>query len=145
MTCAVPCATGSASSPVPLTLNSVRPVNRARRRRQADDGFLEAVLQWFVALPLADVAQDAAWREQQRKLLTAQFGPREVAALGAANPATLAAGPAEAGAAAGGPLAWVQARPLTLPPTLSLTPSAGRPAVSHGVPCCQGRALGVWR
>jgi len=91
------------------------------------------------------VAQDAAWREQQRKLLTAQFGPREVAALGAANPATLAAGPAEAGAAAGGPLAWVQARPLTLAPALSLTPSAGRSVVINGVLCCQARALGAWR
>ena len=78
---------------------------------QADDGFLEAVLQFVVALPLADVWQDAAWREQQRRLLTAQFGPREVAALGAATHSALAGGAADASAAGSSPLAWVQARP----------------------------------
>lgn len=35
----------------------------------------------MVSIPMADVWQDDAWREQQRKLLTAQFGPREVETL----------------------------------------------------------------
>lgn len=68
------------------------------------------MLQFVIALPLADVWQDAAWREQQRRLLTAQFGPREVAALGAATHSALAGAAADATAAGGRPLAWVQAR-----------------------------------
>ena len=48
---------------------------------QADDGFLEAILSFTVSIPLADVWQDGAWREQQRRLLMAQFGPREVESL----------------------------------------------------------------
>lgn len=35
----------------------------------------------MVSIPMADVWQDDAWREQQRKLLTAQFGPKEVEVL----------------------------------------------------------------
>ena len=48
---------------------------------QADDGFLEAILSFVVSVPMADVWQDASWRENQRKLLTAQFGPKEVETL----------------------------------------------------------------
>ena len=73
----------------------------------------------MVALPLADVWQDAAWREQQRRLLTAQFGPREVAALGAAAHSALGAVAADAGSAGSSPLAWVQARPAAKQYSLS--------------------------
>jgi len=45
---------------------------------QADDGFLEAILSFIVSVPMADVWQDDAWRDQQLRLLTAQFGPKEV-------------------------------------------------------------------
>ena len=48
---------------------------------QADDGFLEAILSFVVSIPTADIWQDEAWREQQRRLLTAQFGPKEVESL----------------------------------------------------------------
>ena len=48
---------------------------------QADDGFLEAILSFVVSVPTADIWQDEAWREQQRRLLTAQFGPKEVESL----------------------------------------------------------------
>ncbi|KAL0018632.1 hypothetical protein WJX77_009530 [Trebouxia sp. C0004] len=48
---------------------------------QADDGFLEAILSFVVSIPTADIWQDEAWRQQQRRLLTAQFGPKEVESL----------------------------------------------------------------
>ena len=48
---------------------------------QADDGFLEAILSFVVSIPTADIWQDEVWREQQRRLLTAQFGPKEVESL----------------------------------------------------------------
>jgi hypothetical protein len=48
---------------------------------QADDGFLEAILSFVVSVPMADIWQDDAWREQQLRLLTAQFGPKEVESL----------------------------------------------------------------
>lgn len=41
---------------------------------QADDGFLEALLSFVLCIPTADIWQDSAWREQQRRLLNAQFG-----------------------------------------------------------------------
>lgn len=46
-----------------------------------DEGFLEALLSFVNSLPTMDVWQDRAWQEQQRRLLTAQFGPREVESL----------------------------------------------------------------
>lgn len=98
---------------------------------QADDGFLEAVLQFVVALPLADVWQDAAWREQQRRLLTAQFGPREVAALGAAAHSALGAVAADAGAAGSSPARLGAGAPcfLTLPPELAALGAAAHSAL----------------
>ena len=48
---------------------------------QADDGFLEAILSFVVSIPTADIWQDEVWREQQRRLLTAHFGPKEVESL----------------------------------------------------------------
>lgn len=53
--------------------------------------------------------QETAWREQQRRLLSAQFGPREVDSL--AMNAVLPLDAAE-GMAGGAPLAWVQQREL---------------------------------
>jgi hypothetical protein len=54
--------------------------------------------------------QDAAWREQQRRLLSAQFGPREVEslAMNAVLPLEAEREPGFAGA----PLRWVQEREL---------------------------------
>jgi hypothetical protein len=46
-----------------------------------DEAFLEALLSFINSLPIADIWQDRAWQEQQRRLLTAQFGPREVEGL----------------------------------------------------------------
>ncbi|KDD71744.1 hypothetical protein H632_c4475p0, partial [Helicosporidium sp. ATCC 50920] len=46
-----------------------------------DEAFLEAAQSFFASLPLADAWQDERWRLQQRRLLAAQFGPREVEAL----------------------------------------------------------------
>lgn len=46
-----------------------------------DEAFLEALLSFVNSLPTADIWQDRAWQEQQRRLLTAQFGPREVEGL----------------------------------------------------------------
>ena len=52
--------------------------------------------------------QDVAWREQQRRLLTAQFGPREVEslAMNAVLPLDTENG------FTGTPLRWVQEREL---------------------------------
>lgn len=52
--------------------------------------------------------QDVAWREQQRRLLTAQFGPREVEslAMNAVLPLDTEDG------FTGTPLRWVQEREL---------------------------------
>ena len=76
---------------------------------QADDGFLEALLSFVVSIPMADIWQDDAWREQQRRLLEAQFGPNEVESL--AQNAVL---PLQQEAAEGSedPLMWVQAKEL---------------------------------
>ncbi len=52
--------------------------------------------------------QDVAWREQQRRLLTAQFGPREVESL--AMNAVLPLQSEEG--FTGTPLRWVQEREL---------------------------------
>ena len=52
--------------------------------------------------------QDEAWREQQRRLLTAQFGPREVESL-AMNSVLPLALPEQY---APRPLGWVQEREL---------------------------------
>jgi hypothetical protein len=46
-----------------------------------DEAFLEALLSFITSIPTADVAQDRPWRQQQRRLLAAQFGPREVESL----------------------------------------------------------------
>lgn len=74
---------------------------------QADDGFLEAILSFVVSIPMADVWQDDAWREQQRRLLTAQFGPREVESLSvnAVLPIDLDSGNLP-------PLQWMQSKEL---------------------------------
>ena len=46
---------------------------------QADEAFLEAMMAFVLSIPAADVWQDAAWEARQRRLLTAQFGPRVAA------------------------------------------------------------------
>ncbi len=48
---------------------------------QADDGFLEALSSFILSIPTADIWQDQAWKKQQAKLLSAQFGPKEVESL----------------------------------------------------------------
>eukprot|EP00891_Asterochloris_glomerata_P007978 jgi/Astpho2/7978/Aster-x0337 len=75
----------------------------------ADDGFLEALLSFVVSIPMADIWQGDAWREQQRRLLEAQFGPHEVESL--AQNAVL---PLQQEAVDGSedPLMWVQAKEL---------------------------------
>ena len=76
---------------------------------QADDGFLEAILSFVVSIPTADIWQDEAWREQQRRLLTAQFGPKEVESL-----ATNAVLPVQESImeADADPLQWIQEKEL---------------------------------
>ena len=76
---------------------------------QADDGFLEAILSFVVSIPTADIWQDEAWREQQRRLLTAQFGPKEVESL-----ATNAVLPIQESFvdADADPLQWIQEKEL---------------------------------
>ncbi|KAL3135445.1 hypothetical protein ABBQ32_007626 [Trebouxia sp. C0010 RCD-2024] len=76
---------------------------------QADDGFLEAILSFVVSIPTADIWQDEVWREQQRRLLTAQFGPKEVESLVTNTVLTLQAGLVEADV---DPLHWVQEKEL---------------------------------
>ena len=63
----------------------------------------------MVSIPMADIWQDDAWREQQRRLLEAQFGPHEVESL--AQNAVL---PLQQETADGSedPLMWVQAKEL---------------------------------
>jgi len=61
---------------------------------------------WLRAVRLL---QDAAWREQQRRLLTAQFGPREVESLAMNSVLPL---DDEAGFAAMLPLLWLQQREM---------------------------------
>jgi len=46
---------------------------------QADEAFLEAMVTFALSVPVADIWQDRAWARQQQRLLTAQFGPDEVA------------------------------------------------------------------
>lgn len=53
--------------------------------------------------------QDAAWREQQRRLLSAHFGPREVESLAMNSVLPL---DREEGSVAGSPLLWVQQREM---------------------------------
>ena len=63
--------------------------------------------------PVPDItsthAQDMAWREQQRRLLSAHFGPREVESLAMNAVLTL---DSEEGSVAGAPLLWVQQREM---------------------------------
>lgn len=74
---------------------------------QADDGFLEAILSFVVSIPMADVWQDDAWREQQRRLLTAQFGPKEVESL-----SINAVLPINVDRGGSPPLQWMQSKEL---------------------------------
>lgn len=76
---------------------------------QADDGFLEAILSFVVSIPTADIWQDEAWREQQRRLLTAQFGPKEVESLATNAVLPIQESFVEADA---DPLQWVQEKEL---------------------------------
>ena len=46
-----------------------------------DESFLEALMSFVSSVPTADIWQERAWQEQQRRLLTAQFGPKEVESL----------------------------------------------------------------
>ena len=46
-----------------------------------DEAFLEAMLSFMTSIPADDVYQERPWRQQQRRLLSAQFGPREVESL----------------------------------------------------------------
>lgn len=55
---------------------------------QTDEIFMEQLLSFLSSVPIADVWQDEAWRDQQYRLLTAQFGPREVEALAINTPPT---------------------------------------------------------
>lgn len=48
---------------------------------QTDEVFMESLLSFISSLPLSDIWQDEVWQDQQYRLLTAQFGPREVEAL----------------------------------------------------------------
>lgn len=48
---------------------------------QTDEVFMESLLSFLSSLPISDVWQDEAWQDQQYRLLTAQFGPKEVEAL----------------------------------------------------------------
>jgi hypothetical protein len=67
-----------------------------------------------------NILQEPAWTEQQRRLLTAQFGPREVEslAMNAVLPLDSQAG------FAGTPLLWVQTREM------KASHSAGHPHTS---------------
>lgn len=56
-------------------------LNIAPMDLMTDEAFLEAVLSFLTSVPAGDIWQDKAWQEQQRRLLTAQFGPREVESL----------------------------------------------------------------
>jgi hypothetical protein len=67
-----------------------------------DEGFLEALLSFLNSLPVADVHQDPAWRDQQQRLLNARFGPREVSFL-----AVNAVVPAPGSEVSVGALDWV--------------------------------------
>jgi hypothetical protein len=74
-----------------------------------DEAFLEALLSFVTSIPTADVQQDRPWRQQQRRLLAAQFGPREVESL-AVNAIVPAAGEEEEGEGESGGLGrggWV--------------------------------------
>ncbi|KAK9867090.1 hypothetical protein WJX84_006946 [Apatococcus fuscideae] len=75
---------------------------------QADDGFLEALSSFILSIPTADIWQDQAWRQQQAKLLSAQFGPKEVESL-AMNTVLPIPGINEAQV---DPLQWVQEKEL---------------------------------
>ena len=55
------------------------PVHAGELDFQADEAFLEAMVTFALSVPLADIWQDRAWARQQQRLLTAQFGPDEVA------------------------------------------------------------------
>ena len=66
-----------------------------------DEAFLEALLSFVSSLPTSDIWQDRPWQEQQRRLLTAQFGPREVEGLAVNAVVVPQAPPTAAGIAAG--------------------------------------------
>lgn len=70
---------------------------------QTDEAFLEALLSFITSIPHSDIYQDRPWRQQQRRLLAAQFGPREVESL-AVNAIVPAPGEETEGE---GPLDWV--------------------------------------
>ena len=55
---------------------------------QTDEVFMEQLLSFVSSVPTADIWQDDAWQDQQYRLLTAQFGPREVEALAINAPMT---------------------------------------------------------
>jgi len=110
---------------------------------QADDGFLEAILSFVVSIPTADIWQDEAWREQQRRLLTAQFGPKEVESL-----ATNAVLPIQESFvdSDADPLQWIQEKELRELEVLPLLPLL---CTLHASFCCfaQHQCLEskVWR
>jgi len=74
---------------------------------------------WISSQKLA--VQDAAWREQQRRLLSAHFGPREVESL--AMNAVLPLDRDE-GCVAGAPLLWVQQREMKVCPAFCFIAAA---------------------
>ena len=60
-------------------------------------------------LQIDGMLQDAAWREQQRRLLSAHFGPREVESLAMNSVLPL---DRDDSSVAGAPLLWVQQREM---------------------------------
>ena len=72
--------------------------------------------------------QDAAWREQQRRLLSAHFGPREVESLAMNSVLPL---DRDDKSVAGAPLLWVQQREMKVSRALL------HPACTSWTPCCR--------
>jgi hypothetical protein len=58
------------------------------------------------------ICQDAAWREQQRRMLSAQFGPREVESAAMNEVPMLPGLSADGGIAGYQPLAWLRKKEL---------------------------------
>ena len=82
-----------------------------------DEAFLEALMSFVNSVPTADIWQERAWQDQQRRLLTAQFGPKEVESLAVnavipSAPASLLGDDESTGGDAGGKeaLEWVLAK-----------------------------------